>query len=231
VKLKIKILASTFLVLIILVITVPVIVITLRLNSVTLSALKSVFTPNHELSQTAANLFTQQAPYDCHLSWLISKFQSQDQQQISFLDAFKCSPEYLHIAMNYRPIDLELALMASQLYPNDEDVWMWLGFSQEYQKANAGLEAYQRVVALDSRNGIAWCAIGEILERQALFSQAEDAYLNCCKNQDPGGAGCYGAGQMAEKLGNLQLAVQYYRLSSSENALLRAKELEKSSLP
>ena len=225
--LKSKMLLTIFTLLGILAFSFPLLERAFRLNSITLIALKAAFSPEKALSQADVSTFLQAAPSDCHLSWLVDRFQTADQQQTSFMGAFACSPEYLHIAAKSSPIDLELALKATQAYPESVDAWMWLAFSQEYARENSGLAGYQKVVELDSRNGNAWCAIGDISARLAQIAQAETAYQNCCKNQDPGGGGCYGAGQMAEKLGDTQLAIQYYRLSDSDNARLRLNELEK----
>jgi hypothetical protein len=64
------------------------------------------------------------------------------------------------------------------------------------------------------------------------LEQAANAYLNCCLNGDPGSNGCYGAGCMMERLGNLPQAIAYYyRLSCWEEAQNRADELERQANP
>jgi len=222
-----KLVIPAILVISVLVFFFPHIVIAYTQNELTIVALKTAFSQTEVLNQTALDEFSQQSRLDCRLLWLMDHFQTYAQQQKSYSDTFVCSLEYLHIATKSHPIDQELALQATRLFPKSVDAWLWLGFAEEYAKANTGLAAYQNAAALDSHNGQAWCAIGQIDERLSQVQLAEDAYLNCCKNQDTDGAGCYGAGRMAEKSGNPQLAIQYYRLSSYDNALSRASELEK----
>jgi tetratricopeptide (TPR) repeat protein len=196
-------------------------------NSYTLVALKTGFSSNVDLLQSVGNLLNQEGQSYCRLSWFGAKFLSNDQHQGLYPNTFNCSLEYLHILTKYRPIDLQLAQQAVQMYPKSIDALEWLAFSQEYTKPNSGLASYQEVVALDRHNGAAWCQIGQIDQNLALIDQAMSAFLECCKNQDPDGKGCYGAGQMAEKGGNMEQAIQYYRLSKADDAQNRANELEK----
>lgn len=209
----------------------PGIILAIRQNSLTLLALKSAFNPDKGTIAANANELKRQEGLNCRLDWFVAKFLSTDNNQVLYLDAFKCSAEFLHLASKYRPIDLELAQEATQLYPTAYDAWVWLGFSQEYAQPNSGLAAYQQAVSLNPQAGAVWCHIGQISENLALFSQAETAYLECCNNQDPGDAGCFGAGRMAEKTGNPNQALQYYLRSRSPQAAERAGELKKQITP
>ncbi len=90
---------------------------------------------------------------------------------------------------------------------------------------------YGAVRLLTNRNdfapsslGMVW--IGKRVRYEWNTQHALEAFLTCCNIDDAGSNGCYGAGRMAEKLGDPQKAIEYYRLSRWDGALKRADELE-----
>ena len=59
------------------------------------------------------------------------------------------------------------------------------------------------------------------------MARSFNAFAECCGNNDPGVNGCWGAGRMMEKEGNIPQAIYYYRLSHWSTSLQRADTLEK----
>ena len=94
------------------------------------------------------------------------------------------------------------------------------------EQPERAIELYHQGLEGKPNDGVRWYELGNLLvetDPQAALA----AYHQSCHNGDPGSHGCYPAGLLAEELGDLPLALQYYRLSRWEGALQRAAELEK----
>jgi tetratricopeptide (TPR) repeat protein len=172
---------------------------------------------------------------DCSHVWLVGIAAGQragrSAQRQAMVQALGCSPAYLSLVQAIYPKDQEMAQLATQYYTESSKAWFWLGETKAPTDQLAALQAYLRTVALAPYNGLAWCRLGYGYEQMDDLEQATNAFLNCCRNNDPGSHGCYGAGLMMEQLGNLPQAIAYYRLSHWEGALKRAQELEASLKP
>ncbi len=141
--------------------------------------------------------------------------------------ALGCSRTNISIVSTVFPLDEDLALLATQLYPDSSRSWFWLGESIAPTDHLRARQAYLRNVELSPKNGLTWCRLGfNYYDHGQEFEKALDAFLNCCYYGDRGSNGCYGAGRMMERLGNPQQAIEYYRLSKWDGALKRADELE-----
>jgi len=140
-----------------------------------------------------------------------------------------CSPRAVDWLFLIAPQRTDLAYRASQLFPQEARIWLWLG---DLARTDEDLELadkyFTESTRLDPYSGLAWCRLGGVKEKQELFVDAVDAFWQCCQNGDPGSHGCYGAGRMAEKLGDIPNAIRYYRRSHFSRALERADELEAS---
>ena len=90
---------------------------------------------------------------------------------------------------------------------------------------------YSQGLKIDPSNGSIWCRLGQLQDAGGDIAAAEVSFFQCCLHGDPGKNGCYGAGVAAEKQGNLEKAINYYRFSRWEGALQRANELEASLNP
>ena len=171
------------------------------------------------------------APQDCRIYWqisLLSHYTGNLSATVERLETMlNCSPEAVDWLFLMAPQRKDLALRAAQLYPQDAKVWLWLGdlASQENDVLLAE-QNYLRSTRQDPLYGLAWCRLGKIKESQGLLDQAVDSFWLCCKNGDPGSNGCYGAGRVAEKLGDIPNAIRYYRHSHYQRARDRADELE-----
>ena len=145
--------------------------------------------------------------------------------------ALGCSPGNLSLLQIILPQDIDMAMLATQRYPNNFKTWFWLGEALAPTDPLGARQAYLRTVALAPHDGLAWCRLGRNYEYNGELEKATEAWLNCCLNGDPGSNGCYGAGRMMERLGNPQQAIEYYRRSRWAGALKRAEELEKQPSP
>lgn len=88
------------------------------------------------------------------------------------------------------------------------------------------IQLYRDALQHKPHDGIRWYELGDLLA-QTDPQAAIEAYLQSCHRGDPGNHGCYGAGRVAEQEGDIQRAIQYYRMSDWEGALQRADELER----
>lgn len=140
--------------------------------------------------------------------------------------ALGCSRNNISILMSVMPLDQDMALLATQLYPDSSASWFWLGESIAPSDYLSARQAYLHSIKLSPNDGLTWCRLGTSYRQSGEFEKSTDAFLNCCHNGDPGSNGCYGAGLLMEGLGDPQQAIEYYRLSQWEGALKRADELE-----
>ena len=95
---------------------------------------------------------------------------------------------------------------------------------QEYPEEGAAI--YYELLHRRPRDGIYWRELADML-REYAPDAAIEAYLQSCKNGDPGKHGCYEAGRLAEKMGRIDDAIQYYRLSVWPPSLEQANRLER----
>jgi tetratricopeptide (TPR) repeat protein len=90
------------------------------------------------------------------------------------------------------------------------------------------IQLYRQGLQDNPSDGVRWYQLGDLLAKGDPKAGLE-AYLQSCYHGDPGAHGCYGAGLMAEKLGDIPSAIRYYRLSKWQDALQRAIQLEQMS--
>ena len=93
------------------------------------------------------------------------------------------------------------------------------------EQPDRAIQLYRQGLEAKPYDGVRWYELGDLLAETDPHA-ALAAYHQSCHNGDPGSHGCYGAGLMAEEIGDIPLAVQYYRQSRWENAQQRADELE-----
>jgi tetratricopeptide (TPR) repeat protein len=146
------------------------------------------------------------------------------EESLEFL--LDCGPEYISFVKPKQPDNRKLALKAATNYPDEPFAWFWLAEANRPTDTTVALKAYLKLISLQPHHGLAWCRIGRIYESQEKFEEATNAYLECCKYDDPGSNGCYGAGRMMEILGSPLRAIEYYRLSHWDGAIERADELK-----
>jgi hypothetical protein len=216
----------------IIVLTIPSLIGMVKTNFNAISALRSTYSMDPSVQAQALNLIREQAFNDQRVNWLLAQIATnQEEKQNAYRAVLYCCSEYVNLLSAKMNSDIGLATEATQVYPENPQTWLWLANLQSKTNPNLALDAYTQVVRLDDHNGLVWCYIGRITEKKSLFQQAENAYLKCCQNEDPGVEGCYGAGRMAEKLGDPQRAISYYRLSKWSTAQSKADELEKNQQP
>ena len=183
--------------------------------------------------QSAMSLIEPLTLLDCRIHWQISLLaigmDTPPDIETDLQKMLECSPDSVDWLYLMAPERVDLASRAAQLYPQDAQIWLWLGDLAKTDKDLALATAYfTESTRLDPDYGLAWCRLGTVKESQGQLQAAMEALWQCCQNGDPGSNGCNGAGRVAEKLGDIPTAIQYYRRSHWQPALDRADELESS---
>jgi tetratricopeptide (TPR) repeat protein len=167
---------------------------------------------------------------DCRVNWqmvlLAYRMDTPPDVEPYLNNMLDCTPRAVGWLLQIAPQHEDLALRASQLYPQEPSTWFWLGDLAKTSGDLISAEKYfSESVRLDPTYDLASCRLGSIYEQQGLFQAALDSFWQCCQNGDPGSNGCYGAGRMAEKLNDIPAAIRYYSRSHWLPALQRADEL------
>lgn len=168
----------------------------------------------------------------CRLNWplgiIAGKLGDLPRQQTAWSTFLNChSLAALHLVHAAAPHDTRLAEQSVQLFPTQSESWFWLGETMAQEgNVDEAIEAYDRAVQLDPKDGVSWCSLGK-LWNPGNPGIAKEAYKQCCFNGDPGLHGCWNAAQIEEQLGDIDSAIFYYRMSRWSQARQRADELEK----
>ncbi len=105
------------------------------------------------------------------------------------------------------------------------EVQFLMGAALANSQPERAIQLYNQGLQTKSWDGIRWYELGDLL-RDSNSQAALEAYKKSCYLNDPGNHGCYPAGLVAEELGDVHSAMQYYRLSNWEGAQQRLIELE-----
>lgn len=164
----------------------------------------------------------------------------------AWMASIQCDPRYIRLAYLLIPDEESIAKYAVQVQPDTAEGWFWLA-EMDYaiwrgseirdlseQDQIDAIRYFKEGLQSDPKDGLRWRELGDLLVNDNPQA-AIDAYLQSCFNGDPGYNGCRLAGSTAEKLGDIDNAIKYYRYSRWEDVLNRASELEaqyqKQSLP
>ncbi|MDH7514283.1 MAG: O-antigen ligase family protein [Bacteroidota bacterium] len=142
-----------------------------------------------------------------------------------WVSAIRSDPAVIALAYTADPSDRFLAESAYALYPSRANACFWLAEAVAKDEPDRAITLYRAGLRLKPRNGLAWKKLGDLLARSNP-REALDAYVQSCLHGDPGANGCFLAGQIAEKLGDITSAIRYFRMSRYLGAHRRADELE-----
>ena len=140
-----------------------------------------------------------------------------------------CSDNYIAYMALFAPENGLLAAQAVQAQPGSAAAYFWQA-SVPGTPPEVAVAALRQGLQLAPGDGLRWLALGDLLLADDPLAAVE-AYLMACLNGDPGGNGCWRAGQTAEALGDPTAALAYYRLSRVDKALARAGQLEANGTP
>jgi tetratricopeptide (TPR) repeat protein len=138
----------------------------------------------------------------------------------------ECSSVYLDGIVNLAKDDRSLAEFAVRTIPDKELSWLWLASIIVETEPESAIALYKKALEIRPENGLTWYRLGEAYETAGQKYDAIDAFVTSTKYLNRGSNGYVRAGKIIEDLGDIPLAIYYYRLSINEGALLRADILE-----
>lgn len=165
----------------------------------------------------------------CRDSWFAA-LSAHQQAVVTRRDAYlaellACPPER---ALLIRPLAPDDTIWAERVWlasPADVEALFWLADALLQSNPVQAALYYSQGLAIKPSDARRWLIYGDVL-RYSDPGAAIQAYRNACRLGDPGSNGCYRAGLTAERLGEYQKAIHYYRLSRWEGAHRRADNLE-----
>jgi tetratricopeptide (TPR) repeat protein len=122
--------------------------------------------------------------------------------------------------------DVHWAERSVRLAPQDAESWFWLARLRAATDPDEAIVLYRQGLERNPFDALRWRELGDLLVNRDPEA-AIQAYLNSCIYGDPGSNGCYRAGKTAERLGDLERAARYYRLSRNEGIRQMAVEIER----
>lgn len=138
----------------------------------------------------------------------------------------ECTGDYTTFMSVLAAGDVALAGQAIEAQPDDAAGYFWLAEGMAQESPADAIVLYERGLGLAPGDGRQWIALARLLE-PTDEAAAMEAYLQACLNGDPGANGCLNAGALAERRGDPQAAIEYYRLSQYGEARAKADALER----
>jgi tetratricopeptide (TPR) repeat protein len=190
----------------------------LRLNAHSLQVVKASFDLAEGISYPVNQSFSIDDPtLNCHLRWfeLVLKYrqQSVNPDDSIFGEVISCSLLQMRMLRKVFPTNLDIANLASQIYPEETYPIYWMIEITDPAISYKSKPLVEKILILNSKEGVAWRYLGIIYLKEMNIPAAIDAYTNSCLNGDPGYHGCNSAGKLLEQTGRYQEAIYYYRLS------------------
>lgn len=154
--------------------------------------------------------------WDCKDSWLTSMnniqlfgLQSEEMKIVKFTN---CSRLHASMIQDLFPNNVEFALEANKIYPNDKEILFWI-----YKSAESNYELKEmvinQVVSNDPTDANGWTALGKIYVDTKNYESALHAFKISCEIDDRKANGCYYVGSTYRLIGDTEKAIDYFRLS------------------
>ena len=171
----------------------------------------------------------------CRAGWLQGKvaqaWERPDLRDDAWAELLFCDDAFVPLIAGELPDHARLAELAVERQPESAAAHLWLARvrfrSHDRDEAE---RLYRRCLELDPGHGRAWLELGRLLAREDPRAGL-DAFALSCRHGDPGANGCLAAGATAERLGDVDAAIRYYRKSRFFRARERADGLEDESSP
>ncbi len=147
---------------------------------------------------------------------------ARDAAWTSLLD---CTDRFIPFMAVLAPDNAALATEAIARQPAAAAGHFWLAEQLAISEPAEAVGVYLEGLRYAPGDGRNWLALGDLLA-ESQPAAAQEAYLQACLNGDPGANGCLRAGGIAEQQGEMQRAIEIYRLSNYAGARERADRLE-----
>ncbi len=166
----------------------------------------------------------------CRAGWLEGKVAQAwgrpDLRDRAWSALLRCDAGFVPLIEDELPEHRSLAEQAVGAWPESATAHFWLArVRARAGETAAAVTLYRRGLDLAPTGGLAWYELGRLLA-PGDPTAALDAFARACRHGDPGANACRAAGQTAERLGDHDAAIGYYRQSRLRSARARADELE-----
>lgn len=167
---------------------------------------------------------------DCRASWLLG-FLEQGEGSRPTLNAYwqraiQCNPQRVELLAALYADDLDFARQVNAAQPSSAEGWFWVAGLIAADRPQEALRYYRQGLALKPEDSRRWTYVGDLLTQDGDLAGALDAYVMACQTGDAGYNGCLRAGSTAEKMGDYEAAIRYYRMSYWPPAWEQAKRVE-----
>lgn len=206
----------------------------LRLNLATATAARALLAEPALLADAATRLDAAGAE-SCRAAWLagwVAEARGHDaRRDAHWRRLLRCAPGRIDLVRAAEPASRELASVALAAHPESAPAHFWLAralveASRGPEATARAVELFRRGLELAPRDGKAWLHLGELLAGRDPGA-ALHALARACRLGDPQGAACYNAGRLAERAGDAETALRYYRRSRLWLAHWKAADLER----
>lgn len=188
----------------------------------------AIFHPAQADPQVAADV-GRLAERNCELLWhqgLLYHWRGEPANRDAAWDGLlQCTGRYTHMMKALAPANAALAQKAIAEQSLDPTGYFWLAEIATSAQPDQAIALYKEGLDRAPEDGLAWQRLADLLVEQDPEA-AMGAYLQSCENGDPGANGCLRAGELAERQGDTEAAIRYYRMSKYSGAQERAAELE-----
>lgn len=171
----------------------------------------------------------------CQRHWLLglAAFRHGDQttQDNEWAESILCNKGFVVPIKAMQPSNRSLAELAVAYQPTEPGSWFWLATIEKESNPVRAIGLMAQGLQLRPTDGAAWYQLAQLYEKVGEPNLAIGAYITACAYLNQG-TDCYvKAGTIYEQLGDIRLAIYYYRLSIFEGAHQRADWLEKQFTP
>lgn len=164
----------------------------------------------------------------CRARWLAGLLaQDPAERRSQWAELIRCSPAYLDLLQAVAADDRGLAELAAVVQGDRAQAHFWLArvLARRPEDEDGAVTRYRRGLELEPGDARAWLELGNLLSANRP-EEALEAYGEACRRGDPGANACVRAGAAAERLGDVEAAIRWYRASRWGPSRDRADELE-----
>lgn len=198
----------------------------LRLNRAALITVESLLSDSSHLDAAAAL----EAVPACRARWLEGVLADRRDRPLerdtAWSELVRCSARYFGLLEQAVPTHLTLARLGVESQPQSPDSHFYLARALRATGADAdeAAESFRRGLALDPSDALAWVQLADLLAEDDRRAALE-AYREACRRGDPGANACWRGGRLAEELGDLGTALEFYDRSHWIVARRRGEDL------
>lgn len=198
-----------------------------ELNRVAIITTRALAVDRSRLAEAEQSAAQMEDP-SCRVYWLrgmignaLEKYDVRDE---AWAKVIGCVPETIPLVRRLAPDNQALAQRAVAEQSDNAESWFWMGWLLAKNDLPAAERYYREGLRLQPGDARRWKELGDLLAGHDEW-EAMLAYAQSCYHGDPGYNGCLRAGILAERVADVQSAIDYYSLSRSQQVRERGESL------